>query len=136
MRVLILTYGSRGDVQPYVALGKGLQAKGHEVTLATSERFSAFVGEHGLRFGSLSDDLLAIIDTDQGREMPENTNNALSMLRRMLAMAKQVGPMPRALREDSCRGAAATRPAPILRPSTRGRPPHSSRSASNRKTPC
>ena len=114
MRVLILTYGSRGDVQPYVALGKGLQAKGHEVTLATSERFSAFVGEHGLRFGALSDDLLAIIDTDQGREMLENTNNAFSMLRRMLAMAKQVGPMQRALLEDSWRVAEAARPDVVI----------------------
>jgi len=114
MRVLILTYGSRGDVQPYVALGRGLEAKGHEVTLATSKRFSAFVGEHGLRFAGLSDDLLAIIDTDQGREMLENTNNVLSMLRRMFAMAKQVGPMQRALLEDSWRVAKAARPDVVI----------------------
>ena len=35
MNVMILTLGSRGDVQPYVALGVGLQRAGHRVTLAT-----------------------------------------------------------------------------------------------------
>ena len=35
MNATILTLGSRGDVRPYVALGRGLQAAGHEVNLAT-----------------------------------------------------------------------------------------------------
>ena len=29
MRITILTVGTRGDVQPYIALGLGLQAAGH-----------------------------------------------------------------------------------------------------------
>ena len=48
MRVLIVTLGSRGDIQPYVALGKGLQAAGHQVTIATHCNAQAFVAEHGL----------------------------------------------------------------------------------------
>jgi sterol 3beta-glucosyltransferase len=33
MNILILTAGSRGNVQPYVTLGKGLNAAGYAVTL-------------------------------------------------------------------------------------------------------
>jgi sterol 3beta-glucosyltransferase len=44
MNILIITIGSRGDVQPYVALGVGLQAAGHRVTIATLASFAAFVG--------------------------------------------------------------------------------------------
>ena len=33
MHITILAAGSRGDVQPYVALGMGLQQVGHEVRL-------------------------------------------------------------------------------------------------------
>jgi sterol 3beta-glucosyltransferase len=69
MNIFIATYGSRGDVQPYVALGKGLQESGHQVTLATSDRFRVFVGEHDLQYGYMNDDLLAIVDTDQGRDL-------------------------------------------------------------------
>ncbi len=31
MKIFMLTVGTRGDVQPFVALGKGLQAASHEV---------------------------------------------------------------------------------------------------------
>ena len=34
MRITIITIGSYGDVQPYIALGLGLQAAGHNVCLA------------------------------------------------------------------------------------------------------
>lgn len=40
--------GSRGDVQPYVALGMGLQAAGHQVRLATSSEFETFIRSRGL----------------------------------------------------------------------------------------
>lgn len=42
MKIPILTYGSRGDVQPFLALVLGLQKVGHIVTLAAPHRFEAF----------------------------------------------------------------------------------------------
>ncbi|MBW4670277.1 MAG: glycosyltransferase [Cyanomargarita calcarea GSE-NOS-MK-12-04C] len=50
MRITILTVGTRGDVQPYIALGLGLQAAGHKVRLATNALFHEFVISHGLDF--------------------------------------------------------------------------------------
>ena len=73
MKTLILTYGTRGDVQPFVGLGRGLQARGDEVHIATSTRFEAFVTENGLGFCPVSDDLLGILDTRDGKDMLENT---------------------------------------------------------------
>ena len=35
MRIAIITIGSRGDVQPFVALGQGLIKAGHTVRLVT-----------------------------------------------------------------------------------------------------
>lgn len=34
MHVMLMAYGTRGDVQPFVALGRGLIQQGHRVTLA------------------------------------------------------------------------------------------------------
>jgi sterol 3beta-glucosyltransferase len=48
MRVVILTVGSRGDVQPYVALGGGLRRAGHAVTLATHREFESFIRAHAV----------------------------------------------------------------------------------------
>lgn len=53
MRLVIATAGSRGDVQPYIALGLGLQAAGHEVTLTAGAEYASFVAEHGLAFAPL-----------------------------------------------------------------------------------
>ncbi len=67
MRVAIQTQGSRGDVQPYVALACGLLSAGHDVQLAAPEAFSGFVRSHGVSFAPLPGDMLALIDTPEGK---------------------------------------------------------------------
>ncbi|KAI0061655.1 UDP-Glycosyltransferase/glycogen phosphorylase [Artomyces pyxidatus] len=44
-----LTIGSRGDVQPYIALGLGLQKEGHKVTIVTHEEYKAWIVGFGLQ---------------------------------------------------------------------------------------
>lgn len=56
MKITILTYGSRGDVQPFLALALGLQNVGHIVKLAAPHRFAEFVEEHGVPFVPLAGD--------------------------------------------------------------------------------
>ncbi|KAI1442541.1 glycosyltransferase family 1 protein [Annulohypoxylon stygium] len=56
MRVTCLTIGSRGDVQPYIALCKGLIAEGHKVRIATHAEFKNWVEGHGIEFSPVSGD--------------------------------------------------------------------------------
>jgi UDP:flavonoid glycosyltransferase YjiC (YdhE family) len=57
MNVVIHVVGSRGDVQPFVALGKVLkETYGHRVRLATHPVFHKFVQENGLEFFSIGGD--------------------------------------------------------------------------------
>ena len=56
MNITILTYGSRGDVQPFVALALGLQKNGHIVKLAAPHKFDEFVKSHGINFVPLAGD--------------------------------------------------------------------------------
>jgi sterol 3beta-glucosyltransferase len=55
-RFAALTWGSRGDVQPFVALGAELVRRGHRVTLAARAPFRSFVEEHGLDFFEMEED--------------------------------------------------------------------------------
>lgn len=48
MRVTILAPGSRGDIQPYIALGQGLRAAGHQPVLVTTLDHEALVWGYGL----------------------------------------------------------------------------------------
>lgn len=55
MRVLLLTHGTRGDVQPFVALAKALQQAGHEPTLAAPNSSAFLAEEHGVRLRRVHD---------------------------------------------------------------------------------
>lgn len=48
MNIRLLALGTRGDVQPLVALGRGLQAAGYAVTVGTTADFQVFVESYGL----------------------------------------------------------------------------------------
>lgn len=93
MKVLILTVGTHGDVQPFVALGKGLKAAGHSVTLCTCQRFESLITEHGLEYGYLSDAILKLIDSDEGRDAMENTTNVWEAVKTYRKLIKQAGPI-------------------------------------------
>ncbi|WRT64019.1 uncharacterized protein IL334_000946 [Kwoniella shivajii] len=56
MRITCLTIGSRGDVQPYIALCKGLQAEGHTTRIASHGEYKDWVEGHGIEFASVGGD--------------------------------------------------------------------------------
>lgn len=56
MHVTLLAIGSRGDVQPMIALARGLKARGHHARIATHSNFQSFVEGLGLEYFPLSGD--------------------------------------------------------------------------------
>ncbi|XP_061961915.1 sterol 3-beta-glucosyltransferase UGT80A2-like isoform X2 [Populus nigra] len=56
LQIVILIVGTRGDVQPFIAIGKRLQDYGHRVRLATHSNFREFVLTAGLEFYPLGGD--------------------------------------------------------------------------------
>ncbi|KAL9935558.1 hypothetical protein V8E36_005906 [Tilletia maclaganii] len=56
MHFTMLTVGSRGDVQPYIALAKRLLSEGHRVRIATHGEFKEWVEGHGIEFYEVGGD--------------------------------------------------------------------------------
>ncbi|XP_037495124.1 sterol 3-beta-glucosyltransferase UGT80A2 isoform X1 [Jatropha curcas] len=56
LQIVMLIVGTRGDVQPFIAIGKRLQEYGHRVRLATHSNFKDFVLTAGLEFFPLGGD--------------------------------------------------------------------------------
>ncbi|MFC0105728.1 glycosyltransferase [Kibdelosporangium aridum] len=50
MKITMLTFGTRGDVQPLVALGKTLRARGHTIVIGTAPSFRGLVEDAALDF--------------------------------------------------------------------------------------
>jgi sterol 3beta-glucosyltransferase len=81
MRITILTIGTQGDVRPYVALGCGLHARGHAVTIATLTQFRSFLTEYGLRPAALRGAYLEAALAPRG--------NPLKLIRQYQQMARE-----------------------------------------------
>jgi sterol 3beta-glucosyltransferase len=75
MRIRIITIGSQGDVRPYVALGVGLHAAGHDVRVVTHPSFEALVREHGLDFAPVAGDPREMADNRQLRALHDDGKN-------------------------------------------------------------
>ncbi|KAG2521380.1 hypothetical protein JM16_005895 [Phytophthora kernoviae] len=73
MQICIMIVGTRGDVQPFLAIAKRLQQDGHRVRLATHTIYRDFVMNHGVEFYPLGGDpkeLAAYMVKTGGRLIP------------------------------------------------------------------
>lgn len=75
-RIVINSWGSYGDVYPYIGIGKALQARGHHVTLALPRYYAAMVEREGLAARAVGPDIdptdreriAAVMDRAKGPE--------------------------------------------------------------------
>jgi UDP:flavonoid glycosyltransferase YjiC (YdhE family) len=84
MRITILTGGTRGDVQPYVALGVGLHRAGYQVCVPAPECFRSLITEAGLEFmpsrGLDPQELLHLPEVEAARRKINRPAAAFSIL--------------------------------------------------------
>ena len=102
MHILISTFGTQGDLQPFIALGKGLHKSGHTVTICTCEEYRALVEAHGLRYAFMDNMLLEL-----SRALLDRQGNMRAAMRQMsLAMQRTI--------DDEWRAAQAIEPDVIV----------------------
>ncbi|GAB2823195.1 glycosyltransferase [Actinocorallia aurea] len=86
-KVVIFAAGSRGDLQPCVALGRGLADRGDEVSLISSDAYRGLIEGAGLGFQHLSIDPTKIVDSPEGQELLSGGRNPVRFLRNMKRIA-------------------------------------------------
>ena len=105
MRLTILAVGSRGDAQPYTALGLGLQRAGHDVKIATHEVFREMATERGLGFGLIRLNPQEMLKQEAGQAWMEAGKNPVRFIRHM---ARAFAPLlHEMLKRDAKRGLAS-----------------------------
>src|SRR5262245_10414580 len=91
MHITIIALGTRGDVQPAIALGKGLQAAGHSVRIAASQVFGEWIQSHHLEFGLVKTDIQAMMNGEGGKEWVESGSNPRKEIQAMQRLIDQHG---------------------------------------------
>lgn len=72
MKILMISIGSRGDVEPFLAVGQLMQEYGHEVYCAVPEQFKSEVEKSGLIFRSLGPEFMDIVRDKDGQRIMSN----------------------------------------------------------------
>ncbi len=90
MKITILTLGTHGDVQPYVALGLGLRRAGHHVTVAAGERFAPFITGYGLDYAHSEWDFPDLLQSRSGRAALGQGERTVHSLRGIAPVLRRV----------------------------------------------
>ena len=98
MRILITTFGSRGDVQPMLALGLGLKACGQEVVIGAAPNYRAWTRELGLDFREIGGDFEPWLRR-------QSAGNPFSVLRSLAMYLREELPVCFAHTREAARGA-------------------------------
>ncbi len=80
--IAVFASGTRGDVQPYVALGQALAAQGHAVRLITSDDFADLARDAGLDFRSTGIGVEHMLQSPEWKRTVEG-GNMITMIRHM-----------------------------------------------------
>lgn len=92
-RILIVAYGSLGDLHPAIALARGLQERGHQAAIASSEPYRAKITSLGLAFHAVRPDL-SLSDEALVRRVMDGRRGSEYLMRDL------VFPSVRAMHED------------------------------------
>jgi sterol 3beta-glucosyltransferase len=67
MKIILTSIGTRGDIEPFLAIGKMLKEKGHQVICAFSEQFRELTESFDIEFASLGRKNDDILESDANR---------------------------------------------------------------------
>lgn len=114
-RIVVTTWGSYGDVNPYLALGLGLRERGHDVVLCMPPFYAPVIRAAGLGFAPGAPDADPELDRDLVRRCLHPRHGAEAIFRAVLIPALGEA---HALLTDAVQGAdlVVTHPAALAAP--------------------
>lgn len=108
--ITLLTSGTRGDVQPYVALGLGLRAAGQAVRLVAPEAFRSFVAPSGLPFAGYGGNPSELLARPEAQAALNDSGNPIRTIQASLRYAGEARPVYRQMLAsawEACQGSRA-----------------------------
>jgi len=89
MRILLISIGTRGDVEPFLAVGIMLQQQGHEVHTAFPEQYLYLAEEAGLQCIGLNKAFLELIEGDRAKQIMGGNLGPIKKIQAYFQMYKE-----------------------------------------------
>jgi len=103
MRITVLSIGSQGDIQPYLALAVGLRDEGYQVRFAANSNFAGLAAQHDVDFFPIRMDSFEFVQNREAQSWLESD----SILNLVLNTNRVIRPMLGQILGDvfdACRG--------------------------------
>lgn len=92
MKITIIAFGTRGDVQPILAVAMALTKRKHQVRMLASKNFEAWIRDHDLEVYPSDVNIQAMMMGEGGHEWVEQGNNPIRQMQVMKQLFDQFGP--------------------------------------------
>ena len=84
-RIVLTTFGSLGDLHPYIAIAQGLQSRGHEASIATTRHFQQRIEARGIGFHAVRPDGPELdVDSEVMRRIMDSRKGTEYVVRELL----------------------------------------------------
>jgi len=80
MKIILISIGTRGDMEPFLAIGEILKEKGHQVICAFPEQFSSLAEDSNMEIASLGTKYIGILDSDIGKDVFGGSGSGLKKI--------------------------------------------------------
>lgn len=97
MKILLASIGTRGDMEPFLAIGEILLQRGHDVLCLFPEQFRKLAEDAGFRFASLGTEFLEMVESEDGKAALGGSGSGLSKFLAYLRLARKYNKMNRKL---------------------------------------
>lgn len=88
MKILLISIGTRGDIEPFLAIGKQLHNKGHEIIFSFPSQHSKLVPGQYI-FYPLSSKFIELIESDEGKVMMGGKLSLISKIKALFTLYKK-----------------------------------------------
>lgn len=89
MKILLIAIGTRGDVEPFLAIAETLDTKGHDVTCCFPQQFKGLAEESSFKFEGLNPAFLQMLESKEGKIAMGGKASFLAKIRAYLFLYKK-----------------------------------------------
>ncbi|MCK4662027.1 MAG: glycosyltransferase family 1 protein [Bacteroidales bacterium] len=88
MKIILISIGTRGDMEPFLSIGEILKEKGHQVICAFPEQFRNLAEDSNMEFASLGTKYIEMLDSEIGKAAMGGSSSGLKKMLAYIKLAK------------------------------------------------